>query len=194
MTQKNILNVEDPRDAFILMLLERIDSLEDKLNKVIEPKLDYLNNERLKFECQGSLQSDDISKTFVIKLYHNSQNLNVIMSVCENTIKMIIDKLGYKSILSISAIIEVGAFEPDYALIYINMRRRCWVHETIKAISDVKIPCLIKVEKNICSAFNSYVGIDKLSKGFIYNAYDLDGNPVSNPMWKEWTRSAKILN
>jgi hypothetical protein len=176
------------------MLLERIEYLEDRLNKVIEPKIDYLNQERLEFECQGSTKGKNISKTFVIKVYHNSQSIDEVMSICELTINVIKDKLGHKSILSISAIIENEAFEPDYALIYINMRRRCWVHETIKAISDVKIPCLIKVEKNICSAFNSYVGIDELSKGLIYNAYDLDGNLVTNPMWKEWTRSAKILN
>jgi hypothetical protein len=192
--EKDILKVEDPRDSFIIMLLERIGCLEDRLNKVIEPKLDLLNQERLNFECEGCTISKTVTKTFIIKLYHNNQDINAVMSLCENAVRDIQDRLGHKSILSISAIIEQDAFEPDYALIYMNMRRRCWVHETIKAISEVKIPCVIKVEKHICYAFNAYVGIDELSKGFIYSAYDLDGNQLSNPLWKEWTMSASILN
>lgn len=191
---RQILNVEDPRDAFIIMLMERIECLEDRLNKVIEPRIDSIDHERLNIECRALITGSTTSQTFEIKLYHYNPNLSVVMTLCENTVRAITDKLGHTTFRSASAIIEKDAFTPDYAIIYINMRRRCWVHETIKAISDIGVPCIVKIDKHICSAFNAYVGIDEMSNGLIYNAYDLEGNHVLNPSWQQWTRSAKILS
>lgn len=182
--EKVIMKVDDPRDEFIIMLLERIEYLEDRLNKFIEPKLDYLNEERLRFECDNaSVQSKTSSKTFKIKLYHHSNNLEVIKTLCEKTINEILERLGSQSFLSMTAVIDTTS---DYAIIYLNMRRRCWVYETIKSISNISIACLMKIEKDICYAYNSHIGIDAIAKGYIYNAYDLNGVKIDTPCWNQW--------
>jgi hypothetical protein len=190
---KEVLNVDDPRDTFIFMLLERIECLEDRLNKIIEPKIDYINEQRLKFECDTSISSK-VAKTFMIKLYHySSDNQNIIMTLCENVINSIVNKIGVKSLISVSAVIEEDIHEPShYATIYINMYRRCWVYETIKTLSKIDTPCLMNIEKHMYSAFNSHVSIGPISKGYIYSVFDLKGNYINNPSWKAWEGFAEI--
>jgi hypothetical protein len=187
---KLVLNFEDPRDAFIMMLMERIECLEDRLSRIIEPKLDYLNQERLKFECESSSVSSKTTRTFTIKLYHYSNDIDVIMSLCVNAVNEIIKTFGVKAFVSVSAVIENDG--QDFCVIYLNMHRRCWTYETIKALSDVKISCLMKIEKDLASAYNYHIGMGENSQGYVFSAYDLNGNYIEEPKWVKWERMVNI--
>lgn len=193
-SDKEFMVVDDPRDAFIFMLMERIEHLEDRLNRIIEPKLEYLNQERLRFECQTSAMSNKATKTFTIQLYHYSKDLDVIMSLSQSAVNEVVRRMGVNSLVSVSAVIEIKnemEYE-DFSIIYINMYRRCWVHETIKALSELKISCLTKIEKVLCSAFNTHVSLEHNSWGYVYSAYDLDGIYNPCPKWQKWEKAAKI--
>ncbi len=191
---KQVMKIDDPRDAFILMLLERLETLEDKLNQVIEPQIKGLQQERQQLECNSRIGTTAVSKTFTMRVYYNDEGIDVIKETCEEMVRQVNDILGPENCLTVSAIIEPIAPTSEYAIIYINLRRRYWVHRTIMILSDVKTPYYTTIEKGDCAAVNAHIGLDEQSTGHVYNAFDLKGRKLINPSWTTWVRHATMLS
>ena len=201
---KDILNVSDTRDAFMLMLLERIGYLESKLHN-IEAKA--MQTPKRKFEVENSTFSCTkvMSKTFKIRpINHNvyyDSNHNVSYGSIENTktmyeniVKNIIEKLGHNSFVNITVVFEVNDSENiDFINILLNMKNKCWIYDTIKLLSEIQFPVNMNIiTENIVSRYNSYVVHG--GKGIFLNAFDKNGNLNKTNIWNEWNDYLQITD
>lgn len=197
---KDILNVSDTRDAFMLMLLERIGYLETQLHNV-ETTL----QSKQKFEVENSTLSciKLMSKTFKIRpinqnVYYDS-NHNVSYgsiehnkSMYENIVKTIVDKLGQNSFDNITVAFEINdTGNIDFITMLLNMKNKCWIYDTIQLLSEIQFPVNMHIiAENIVNRYNSYVVQE--GKGIFFNAYDENGILHKNNVWNEWKDYVKI--
>ena len=199
---KEVLNVSDTRDAFMLMLLERIGYLETQLHNV-EAAL----QSKRKFEVENSTLSCTrtqlMSKTFKIRPinqnvnYDNNHNVsygsiehNKLMY--ENIVKNIVDKLGQNSFGNITVAFEINnTGNIDFITILLNMKNKCWIYDTIQLLSEILFPVNMHIiAEGIVNRYNSYVV--KEGKGIFLNAYDENGNLNKTNIWNEWRDYVKI--
>lgn len=194
---KDILNVSDTRDAFMLMLLERIGYLETQLHNV-ETTL----QSKQKFEVENSTLSciKLMSKTFKIRpinqnVYYDS-NHNVSYgsiehnkSMYENIVKTIVDKLGQNSFDNITVAFEINdTGNIDFITMLLNMKNKCWIYDTIQLLSEIQFPVNMHIiAENIVNRYVVQEG-----KGIFFNAYDENGILHKNNVWNEWKDYVKI--
>lgn len=196
---KDLVSIDDPRDAFMLMLLERIGVLESRLN-TFEAKVMEVEARERNFEVgeNSSCSNKAITSTFVltIKNIHNLQTsvLDSVKSDCETIISLLISCFGIESILTCSAIIEQWSFGDMPCLdvyIKVNMKRDCFVDKIVHKVSELMFPrrVVIDIEKGV-KRYNSHVQHD--DHGIVFNAYDLSGNKSETPVWNNWTNTCEI--
>lgn len=191
---KDILNVSDTRDAFMLMLLERIGYLETKIHN-IEAKA--MQTPKRKFEVENSTLSctKAMSKTFKIRPNNHNVSYDGIEDtklMYENIIKLLVEKLGQNSFLNVTVVFEINDNNMiDFITILLNMKNKCWIYDTIQLMSEIQFPVNMHIfAENIVSRYNSYV--IREAKGIFLNAYDYNGNLNTTNIWKEWNDFAQI--
>jgi hypothetical protein len=208
---KEILNVTDPRDAFMIMLLERIGNIETRLTH-LEMNLDK-QNASFEISKNASCSHSAITSAFVLTLSSESSELGMadatLQSDCEVLVSKIVDRLGRDSFLTVSAIVEKWQLENVEnvenveegengqrcdVFIKINMKHKCFVDKIVRIITELDIPSrhvVISTEKVV--RYNAHCGKHS-DAGLVYSAYDVDGTYIEKPQWQTWTKSCTLFN
>lgn len=201
-----MLVVTDPRDAFALMLMERLEACEDRIRE-LEQKVTTL---------------EDTKKTVLVKNkgFHSYQCVGAIKLAvsCSNTcvedgkrdlevcIQLLLDKFGLDIFKSLTAVITLD----DYmscgykwcTRLYMNFKQLCWIHEFTKMIDEINFPAgmdvSVCVSKGlICYGHHRNEGCssedDDDERGIVYRVFDIYENLIEEPTWTEWTGTCTIL-
>lgn len=205
--EKTVLTVTDPRDAFMIMLSERMGDIEARLTKLekvenIESRLEFLESEHAKFEMKNpGYSSEDLVKTFLLTIKNiedvediDTSSLPSVKNDCEIIVNSIISQFG-DGILTASAIIEHWSFGDQLLLdvyIKVNMKRKCFFNKIVHMISEIKLPRHIEIsaEPGVVR-YNHHVS-KYHDDGLVFNAYDICGDKVACPEWTNWTNSCEL--
>jgi hypothetical protein len=199
-----VLKVNDPRDAFLLMLLERVNALEDKLNEVdkISSELEKKN-----LQMQDKLQelerfqvNDDVktlttyqaplSRTFFVRVVAPGTGPGTyeqVKNACEKVMKMIYDRLGPNSFVTLTCVAKMYEGTAD---IYLNMKNRCFVYQVIRLLSSMHYPTVVYIN---CDMVDRYMlHVLQGCNGEYYNYFDTSGNLISEPSWNAWSNMLEL--
>jgi hypothetical protein len=200
---KNMLVITDPRDAFALMLMERLEACEDiirKLEKKVTTLEDAKNTITVKnkgfhsYQCVGAMKlAVSCSNTCV-------EDGKRDLEVC---VQLLVDKFGLNIFKSLTAVIILDDnIQCGYkwcTRIYMNFKELCWIHEFTKMIDEINFPpgmdvsvCVSK--GTICYGDNeSYSSEDEDVSGIVYRLFDIYENLVEKPTWTNWNGTCTIL-
>lgn len=193
---KRVLETLDPRDDFLFMLLERINSLEQEN---IEMRAEIQKqNDLFEVSNENMCSSKFIARAFVLRTSFTNDSLLTIDELktkYENVVQLLLHKFGKKAFRSVSVVIEIytDMHEDVYhnSCVYLNMKNRCWIDKMTKMLSEIKFPIWLNIDTDhLACAFNSHVAPNQ--SGVIYNAYDMNAKMIAKPKWVEWSTYARI--
>jgi hypothetical protein len=196
---KRVLEILDPRDDFLFMLLERINALEQEN---IEMRMTLQKqNESFEVSNENMCSSKLMARAFVLRTSFTNDSLLTIDELkthYESIVQLLLQKFGEETFRSISVVIEtysdVHGDVYHNSCVYMNMKNRCWIDKTTKMLSEIKFPIWVNIETDhLACAFNSHIALNLNQSGIIYNAYDVNGVIIAEPKWAEWTMYARIL-
>lgn len=199
-----VLNISEPRDAFMLMLLERVDALEDKLNDVqntnaeLKKKNQQMQSrihELERFEVNDNVKTlttyqAPLSRTFFVRVVAPGTGPGTYEQVkvaCEQVMKIIHDKLGADAFVTLTCVAKMYEGTAD---IYLNMKNRCFVYQVCRLLSSTEYPTLVYVN---CDMVDRYMlHVLQGCNGEYYSYFDTSGNRISEPSWKTWSNMLEL--
>lgn len=194
-----ILSVKDPRDAFMLMLLERINGLEDTVRE-LQGQVGTLEQNQTHFECtKQNFNSKECVQAVKMWFWCSMDSLDKTKQEMVDSVNSIVNKLGTDVFRSVSAIITYNDDLPcgyqASTCLYLNFKNAVWVHEFTRLLHQIDFTASAHIEIHdgmICFLSHKKEGFSN-ERGIVYNAYDLDGNKISEPQWTEWSNICNIL-
>jgi hypothetical protein len=191
----------DPRDAFLLMLLERISVLETRVHELETGAKELEAGQESLKACVLTSPVVDPSVTKAICVKHTVFSFIIRMGhprgtpVAEAQLKQegidILDKvllaIGEPNILSATAAI----METNVETIF-NLRKRMWRHELVRVLSKLDFPRPVEVLDEIVVRYSVYVFSGK--SGICYNVFDFDGHKKEQPTWEEFDEQFFIIS
>jgi hypothetical protein len=199
-----VLNVSEPRDAFLLMLLERVNTLEDKLNEVekINAELEKKNqqmqskiDELERFQVSDNVKTlttyqAPLSRTFFVRVVApgtGSGTYEQVKNACEQVMKMIYDKLGPNAFVTLTCVAKMYEGTAD---IYLNMKNRCFVYQVIRLLSSMEYPTVVYVN---CDMVDRYMlHVLQGCNGEFYSYFDSHGKRIPEPSWNAWSNMLEL--
>lgn len=196
----NILNVSEPRDAFMFMLLERINKLEDNVEDLKKNVIELQERNKKLIVQNDKFQTYQSIGGVKLAIGCSRNNIDDAKNELEQCINLLVDKLGDDNILSMSAVITLDDFIPwgykQYTRLYINFKKNCWISELVRLIEDIAFPehlsISVCVDKGMIR-YGSHTDNDNIlnAKGIGYSLFDIDGEPIQ-PVWTNWQNSFVI--
>jgi hypothetical protein len=195
----NILSVKDPRDAFMFMLLERINGLEDTVRD-LRKQVCTLEESKIHFECtKQNFNSKECVQAVKIWFWSSMDSIEKAKKEMAESVNLIIEKLGTDVFKSASAVISYSDLLPfgyqASTCLYLNFKNAVWVHEFTRLLHQIDFTVSAHIEVHdgmICFLSHKREGYANES-GIVYSAYDLDGNKVDEPQWIEWNNICHLL-
>lgn len=195
----NILCVKDPRDAFMLMLLERINSLEDTVID-LRKQISILEENKTHFECtKQTFSSKECVQAIKLWFWCSTDSLDKAKHEMAESVNSIVKKFGTDVFKSASAIISYSDVLPfgyqASTCLYLNFKNAVWIHEFTRLLYQIDFTATAHIEiydGMICFLSHKKEGFAN-ERGIVYNAYDLDGNKIDEPEWIEWSNICNIL-
>lgn len=196
----DILCVTDPRDAFLFMLLERINKLEDNvedLKKNVKELQD--KNKRLIIQ-NDKFQTYQTIGGIKLAIGCSRNNIEDAKNELETCINLLVAKLSDNNLLSLSAVITLDDFMPwgykQYTRLYINFKKHCWISELVRLIEEIAFPEHLSISVCIDKGmirYGSHSDSDNTSnsKGIGYSLFSIDGEPIQ-PVWTNWQNTFVI--
>lgn len=199
-----ILKVSEPRDAFLLMLLERVDALEDKLNDVEKANVELKKqNQQMQsriHELERFQVNDDVktlttyqaplSRTFFVRVIAPGTGpgtYDQVKDACEKVTKMIHDKLGADAFVTLTCVTKMYEGTAD---IYLNMKNRCFVYQVCRLLSSMEYPTVVYIN---CDMVDRYMlHVLQGCNGEYYSYFEPSGNKISEPSWKPWSNILEL--
>lgn len=193
----SIITAADPRDAFLLMLLERIGSLETRLHELEKGQQSLDDRQNTLQKCIITDPVIDENAT-VIGIQHTMFSFIIKaipgVQVTEDQLRqdavaileIVVPLLG-SSILSATAVIIESRLE-----MVINLRKRVWRQEWIRLLSKTHLPRNVEVIDEMVARYSIYMSPGK--RGLCYNVFDMLGQKKEQPTWEEWADSFFIIS
>lgn len=199
-----VLNVSEPRDAFLLMLLERVNALEDKLSeaektseelKKKNQNMQYKIDELERFQVNDNVKTlttyqAPLSRTFFVRVVAPGTGpgtYDQVKHACEQVTKMILEKLGPDAFVTLTCVTKMYEGTAD---IYLNMKNRCFVYQVIHLLSSMEYPTVVYVN---CDMVDRYMlHVLQGCNGEFYSYFDSQGKRISEPSWNAWSNMLEL--
>lgn len=203
MVDKELLKVSDPRDAFALMLLERIDALENRIYQIekrlekvedisnrtdkdlanlMEFRVQRINN----YSCYGS-----VSSSFFVKIVKPITMTNQdFKDLCVDVLNKIRQKLGADTFMTLTVVIGSRDGTTTAADVYINMKDKCFIYLIFRLLSTIQYPFPVNAKCDMIDLYLLHINHGNI--GDYYSLYDVNGKAIEFPEWKEWRDSLEL--
>lgn len=203
MVSKDVLQVDNPRDAFALMLLERIDALENKIYNIerrldnaervverVDAELSNATDYKVKrsnnFVCFGS-----VSSSFFIKVVKPvTVSLQQFKHSCVDILHQVQQKLGIDAFMTLTLVLGSRDGTITCADIYFNMKDRCFIYLIFKLLSTIQYPFPVNAKCDMIDIYLLHINHGRM--GEYYSLYSVNGEAIEFPEWKEWTDTLEL--
>jgi hypothetical protein len=203
---REILSITDPKDAFCLMLLERIDKLEDQVY-TLSKQLNEVNDDRndIFLKSKDILNNNECVGAMKLAVYCFSMTLQEAKETMEDCMKLLVGRFGIDNFKSLSGAIIIDDFEKGVfkccTRICMNFTTPCWIHEFTRALNKIPLPVRVDtiVDKGSILYYkfsnDSGYGSDDDNRygGIVYSYFDLDCKRIDEPSWKEWHNDCLLI-
>lgn len=199
--KSEILSITDPRDAFVIMLLERIEKLEDTVRD-LSKSLTELKDKHDNFLVPVGFTSFQAIQAIKLSFdCFNTADIEAAKQVMAECCHLIEERLGKEVLSSVCADIILDeslhrGYTP-YNRIYINFKRLVWVHEVTRVLASITYPTKSVGTVLSKGAIAFYTTASRFSgmqeNGLVYNLYDKDGNRKTTPVWESYTAGYEFL-
>ncbi len=192
-----ILSITDPKDAFLVMLLERIEALEDKVSSLTQ----ITKEQNTSFVVPEGINSFQGVQALKLAPTCSTTCIEDAKKELEQCCVLVEEKLGGHDILKslVADIILDDHIPCGYVYccrIYINLKRPVWIHEITRLLASIKYPVEVgtKISKGTISFYNTSTRFSHTQeKGLVYSLFDKDGNRKDTPIWESYVSGYNIL-
>jgi hypothetical protein len=198
--EKNILDISDPRDAFMIMLLERLAVCEDTVRELKKTVVVLEEKNKRLFVRSDKFQSYQCVGGVELAITCSDTCVEDGKMDLENCCRLLVETFGTDNLKSLSAVMTLDDRIPcGYACctrLYLNFKRHCWIHELTRTIEDMKFPEHIGICVSVKKGIYAYCdhAEDKFARdGIVYSLFDLNGVMIPEPKWIEWEKVCPIL-
>lgn len=194
---KEILRIDDPRDAFALMLLERIDALEGHVQDLIG-RLDNVTARTEKeqvfhvdksnnFSCYGF-----VSPSFFMRaIKPETMSVDDFKGNLVQVANLVKERIGCDKFVTMTLVVGTRDGHSIIGDIYINLKDVCFIYQIYKMLSQIQYPLRVNLRwDNMVDVYLMHVNHGGL--GECYSMFDVSGNKVDEPGWTTWINSIQL--
>lgn len=198
MLDKQVLKIDDPRDAFALMLLERIDALEEQVSGMharLEGVEAHQQQERVfhlektnNFSCFGFVSGS----FFMRSVKPAGMTADEFKEKLVQVARMVLDTIGMDKFVTLTVV--VGTRDGGHTTsgdMYINLKKQCFIYQIYKMLSQLSYPIPVNLRwDNLVDMYMLHV--NQGSQGEYYSVFDTQGLEVDMPQWTAWSNTVDL--
>lgn len=183
----------DPRDACILMLVERVGVLEEKVHE-LQTAVNQLQKKIMEFELQpflphSSMIINDTEMIYVMTLHilaNFPENMQQLKQDCEHIVKHAAHALGGSdTIRTATVVIPINQPNPIISAdLVLNFRQACWRHEASRILSHCPFPRKVFVN-DTNRIFCQFTYTRQNCEGIYLPLFDTKGQ-ATQQQWTQW--------
>jgi hypothetical protein len=188
----NILSITDPKDLFIIMLLERLEKLEDKVAEL----------DKIQYVVPDGVSSFQSVQALKLAITCSTAGIEDAKKELETCCHLVEERFKQDAILKsvVADLILDEAFPWGYPYccrIYLNFTRSVWIHEVTRVLTSIKYPVKefgTSISKGAIVYYKTEGRYSHIEEhGIAYSLYDKDGNRKENPIWEPYHSGFEIL-